>query len=148
MLALFLFGLMGYRAAAVEGVSKARNGFGLASLAFAFYCLFGATGFALDPIMTAFEPPYRLRPVDEHTIVKDQYDEVQSDGRYEDGMARMALYHRHCQDPVIRALGDVREMSLLDLACGDGFYTRRFRDECHANPACSRTIWSILKARS
>lgn len=71
----------------------------------------------------------------EHTIVKDQYDEVQSDGRYEEGMARMALYHRHCQDPVIfRALGDVREESLLDLACGDGFYTRRFRVERGANP--------------
>src|SRR5919108_209303 len=35
---------------------------------------------------------------------------------------------RHCQDPVIfRALGDVGGKSLLDLACGDGFYTRKFR---------------------
>jgi 2-polyprenyl-3-methyl-5-hydroxy-6-metoxy-1,4-benzoquinol methylase len=47
----------------------------------------------------------------------------------------MALYHHHCQDPVIfRALGDIRGKSLLDLACGDGFYTRRFRTECGANP--------------
>ena len=45
---------------------------------------------------------------DQHSIVKETYDEVQSDGRYEEGMARMALYHRYCQDPVIfRALGDV-----------------------------------------
>jgi toxoflavin synthase len=71
----------------------------------------------------------------QHAIVKDQYDEVQSDGRYEEGMARMALYHRHCQDPVIlRVLGDIHGKSLLDLACGDGFYTRRFRFECGANP--------------
>jgi ubiquinone/menaquinone biosynthesis C-methylase UbiE len=71
----------------------------------------------------------------QHTVVKDQYDQAQSDGRYEEGMARMALYHRHCQDPVIfRALGDVDGKSLLDLACGDGFYTRRFRAECGANP--------------
>jgi toxoflavin synthase len=72
---------------------------------------------------------------DQHAIVRDQYDEVQSDGRYEEGMARMAVYHRYCQDPVIfRALGDVRGKSLLDLACGDGFYTRRFRAECGADP--------------
>lgn len=72
---------------------------------------------------------------DPHSIVKETYDEVQSDGRYEEGMARMALYHRYCQDPVIfRALGDVRGKSLLDLACGDGFYTRRFRAECAAEP--------------
>jgi toxoflavin synthase len=72
---------------------------------------------------------------DLHDAVKEKYDEVQSDGRYEEGMARMAVYHRHCQDPVIfRALGNVRLKSLLDLACGDGFYTRRFRSECGANP--------------
>ncbi|MGH9321701.1 MAG: class I SAM-dependent methyltransferase [Vicinamibacteria bacterium] len=47
----------------------------------------------------------------------------------------MAVYHRQCQDPVIfRALGDVRGKSLLDLACGDGFYTRRFRAERGADP--------------
>jgi ubiquinone/menaquinone biosynthesis C-methylase UbiE len=71
----------------------------------------------------------------QHAIVKDQYDEVQSDGRFEEGMARMAVYHRHCQDPVVfRVLGNVHGKSLLDLACGDGFYTRRFRAECGANP--------------
>ena len=63
-----------------------------------------------------------------HDEIKDQYDEVQAQGLYEEGMARMALYHRHCQDPVIfRALGDVGGKPLLDLACGDGFYTRKFR---------------------
>lgn len=72
---------------------------------------------------------------EQHAVVRQEYDDVQSDGRYEEGMARMALYHRHCQDPVIfRALGDVRGKSLLDLACGDGFYTRRFRAECGADP--------------
>jgi len=74
VLALFLFGLLGYREAPVAGVGKARNGFGLLSLGFAFYCLFGTMGFALDPIMTAFEPPYRLRALEEHTIVKDDQD--------------------------------------------------------------------------
>ena len=68
-------------------------------------------------------------------VVKQKYDEVQSDGRYEEGMARMAFYHHHCQDPVIfRTLGDIRGKPLLDLACGDGFYTRRFRTECAASP--------------
>ena len=72
---------------------------------------------------------------DQHEIVKEKYDEVQGDGGYEEGMARMALYHHHCQDPVIfRTLGDIRGKSLLDLACGDGFYTRRFRTECAADP--------------
>ena len=72
---------------------------------------------------------------EQHAVIRQQYDDVQSDGRYEEGMARMALYHRHCQDPVIfQALGDVRGKSLLDLACGDGFYTRRFRSECGADP--------------
>jgi toxoflavin synthase len=71
---------------------------------------------------------------DQHDVVKEKYDEVQSDGRYEEGMARMAVYHRHCQDPVIfQTLGNVRGKSLLDLACGDGFYTRRFRSECGAD---------------
>ena len=74
VLALFLFGLLGYRGVPVTGAGKTRNGFGLASLAFAFYCLYGAMGFALDPVMTAFEPPYRLRPVEEHTIVKDDHE--------------------------------------------------------------------------
>jgi len=72
---------------------------------------------------------------DQHDIVKQKYDGAQSDGRYDEGMARMALYHRHCQDPVIfGTLEDIRGKSLLDLACGDGFYTRRFRTECAANP--------------
>jgi thiol:disulfide interchange protein DsbD len=74
LLALFLFGLLGHRGEPVTGTSATRTTFGIASLGFAFYCLFGTMGFALDPVMTAFEPPYRLRPVDEHTIVKDDHD--------------------------------------------------------------------------
>jgi 2-polyprenyl-3-methyl-5-hydroxy-6-metoxy-1,4-benzoquinol methylase len=81
------------------------------------------------------EPQTKHSRADQHDIVTRKYDEVQSDGRYEEGIARMALYHRHCQDPVIfGTLGDIRGKSLLDLACGDGFYTRRFRTECAANP--------------
>ncbi|MEQ8857425.1 MAG: methyltransferase domain-containing protein [Pseudomonadales bacterium] len=60
--------------------------------------------------------------------LKAQYDDVVAEGLYAEGMARMAVYHQHCQDPVIfSTLGDLRGRSLLDLACGDGFYTRRFR---------------------
>lgn len=81
------------------------------------------------------EPKARSPRNCQHHQVKEKFDEAQSDGRYEEGMARMALYHRHCQDPVIfQALGDVRGLSLVDLACGDGFYTRRFRAECGADP--------------
>lgn len=81
------------------------------------------------------EPQTKHSQADPHEIVKQKYDEAQTDGRYEEGMARMALYHRHCQDPVIfGTLGDIRGKSLLDLACGDGFYTRRFRTECAAHP--------------
>ncbi|MGE3171771.1 MAG: cytochrome c biogenesis protein CcdA [Planctomycetota bacterium] len=73
LLALFLFGLFAYRGAPVEGVSAKRNTFGVLSLGFAFYCLFGTMGFQLDPVMTAFEPPYRLRAHEEHPIVYDDY---------------------------------------------------------------------------
>ena len=80
-------------------------------------------------------PQTKRSEAGQHDVVRQAYDDVQSDGRYEEGMARMALYHRHCQDPVIfRTLGDMRGRSLLDLACGDGFYTRRFRAECAADP--------------
>lgn len=68
-----------------------------------------------------------------HDGVKEQYDNTAA--IFKEGMARMALYHRHCQDPVIfRTLGDIRRKSLLDVACGNGFYTRRFRRECGADP--------------
>lgn len=77
----------------------------------------------------------RQPETDWHETLKQQYDEVQIDGRYEEGMARMSLYHRHCQDPVIfQALGNIRDKALIDLACGDGFYTRKFRTECGASP--------------
>lgn len=58
------------------------------------------------------------RDANGHDNVREQYDEVAS--LFEEGRARMALYLRHCQDPVIfRTLGDLRGKSLLDLACGD-----------------------------
>lgn len=75
--------------------------------------------------------------------VQGQYDEAAS--QFAEGMARMALYHRHCQDPVIfEALGDVRGKSLLDLACGNGFYTRRFREECGAEPVMGVDLSPML----
>lgn len=79
--------------------------------------------------------PTEQLSADQRENVREQYDEVHSDGRYEEAMARMAVYHQHCQDPVIfKALGDIRGKALVDLACGDGFYTRRFRTECGADP--------------
>ena len=83
------------------------------------------------------------RGAERHEHVREQYDEVAS--RFEEGMARMALYHRHCQDPVIfRTLGDVKGKSLLDLACGNGFYTRRFRSECGAEPVLGVDLSPML----
>ena len=75
--------------------------------------------------------------------VREQYDEVAS--RFEEGMARMAVYHRHCQDPVIfRTLGNIRGKSLLDLACGNGYYTRRFSTELGANPVIGVDLSPML----
>lgn len=94
--------------------------------------------------------PHEKQPRRERDVVQEQFDAAQADGRYEEGMARMALYHRHCQDPVIfRALGDIRGKALLDLACGDGFYTRRFRGECGAHPVVGVDLspMQIEKAR-
>lgn len=77
-------------------------------------------------------------PSDRHDSVKKQYDEIHDqaeDSLFAEGMARMAVYHRYCQDPLIfRTLGNIRGKSLLDLACGEGSYTRRFRAECGADP--------------
>jgi ubiquinone/menaquinone biosynthesis C-methylase UbiE len=87
------------------------------------------------------------RDADGHERVREQYDETAS--RFEEGMARMALYHRHCQDPVIfRTLGDIRGRSLLDLACGNGFYTRRFRRECGAEPVMGVDLSPMLIAQA
>lgn len=78
-----------------------------------------------------------------HDGVREQYDETAS--MFEEGMARMALYHRHCQDPVIfRTLGEIRGKSLLDLACGDGFYTQRFRRDCGADPVMGVDLSPML----
>lgn len=78
-----------------------------------------------------------------HDDVQEQYDDAAS--QFEEGMARMALYHRHCQDPVIfNAIGDVRGKALLDLACGNGFYTRRFRVESGAEPVVGVDLSPML----
>lgn len=80
---------------------------------------------------------------DAHGGIREQYDETAL--RFEEGMARMSLYHRHCQDPVIfRTLGDIQGKSLLDLACGNGFYTRRFRRECGAEPVMGVDLSPML----
>jgi ubiquinone/menaquinone biosynthesis C-methylase UbiE len=79
----------------------------------------------------------------DHDGVQKQYDETAA--IFEEGMARMALYHRHCQDPVIfRTLGDIRGKPLLDLACGNGFYTRRFRRDCSAHPVMGVDLSPML----
>lgn len=76
----------------------------------------------------SMKPPKHQSVGGKHESLKEQYDDVLAQGLYEEGMARMAVYHQHCQDPVIfETLGDLRGKSLLDLACGDGFYTRQFR---------------------
>ena len=79
----------------------------------------------------------------DHDHVREQYDDTAS--MFEEGMARMALYHRHCQDPVIfRSVGDIRGKALLDLACGNGFYTRRFRSEGGADPVMGVDLSPML----
>lgn len=83
----------------------------------------------------------------EHDEVREQYDNTAS--QFEEGMARMALYHRHCQDPVIfRTLGNIRGKALLDVACGNGFYTRRFRSECGADPVVGVDLSPMLIERA
>ena len=65
---------------------------------------------------------------------KAQYDDVKD--IYEEGMRNMAEYRTYCQDPVIfKGIGDPTNQSLLDLACGNGEYTRKFRT-AGANPVC------------
>lgn len=39
------------------------------------------------------EQPTKHSGAEQHDTVKQTYDEVQSDWRYEEGMAKMALYH-------------------------------------------------------
>jgi 2-polyprenyl-3-methyl-5-hydroxy-6-metoxy-1,4-benzoquinol methylase len=79
-----------------------------------------------------------------HDRIREEFDEVE-ESIFEEGLARMALYHRHCQDPVIfRTLGNIRGKSLLDLACGNGFYTRRFRTVCAADPVMGVDLSPML----
>jgi thiol:disulfide interchange protein DsbD len=73
LLALYLFGRLQRRGEPAPGVSVRRMVFGVASLLFAVYCVIGASGQPLDFVMTAFEPNYQLRKVEEHAIVTDDH---------------------------------------------------------------------------
>jgi hypothetical protein len=44
------------------------------------------------------EPQSGRSPNGQQSVIREVYDDVQSDGRYEEGMASMAVYHRYCQD--------------------------------------------------
>ena len=72
LMALYLFGAL-RGAAQLTSPSRLRNASGIAVLALSFYCVAGASGLRLDFVMTAFEPPYQIRSVDEHVIVKDDH---------------------------------------------------------------------------
>jgi ubiquinone/menaquinone biosynthesis C-methylase UbiE len=57
---------------------------------------------------------------------KELYDDIKD--FFEEGMRNMAEYRLYCQDPIIfKGVGDLKGKSLLDLACGNGEYTRKFR---------------------
>jgi thiol:disulfide interchange protein len=66
-LAVYLWGLVP-RAT----VGTGRRVGGLASLAFAGYCLYGALGYPLDFVMTALAPAYTLEDLSEKVIVIDE----------------------------------------------------------------------------
>jgi thiol:disulfide interchange protein DsbD len=68
-LAAFLWGLVPRRT-----VGAGRRVGGLASLAFAGYCLYGALGYPLDFVMTALAPAYGARDVSAHELVVDDYE--------------------------------------------------------------------------
>jgi len=60
-----------------------------------------------------------------------QYDYI---GSQYDQYARTATLKRAECYTVFRMVGALDGQRVLDLACGDGFYTRRFRSECGADP--------------
>ena len=74
LLGLFLFGVFARKGSGEGRISATRGISGLAALGFAAYCTVGGFGMRLDFVMTAFEPPYQLRTIDEHQIVKDDYE--------------------------------------------------------------------------
>lgn len=75
-LAVYLWGLWP-RAA----IGNGRRVGGLASLAFAGYCLYGALGYPLDFVMTALAPAYGARDVTRHVVVVDDYEAAASRAR-------------------------------------------------------------------
>ena len=68
-LAGYLWGLLPRRA-----VGNGRRVGGLASLAFAGYCVYGLVGGKLDFVMNALAPAYGLRDVSQHELVVDDYE--------------------------------------------------------------------------
>jgi thiol:disulfide interchange protein len=74
LLGLYLLGPLRSKASGPHTVAGLSKVSGLLALAFAVFCGLGVTGMPLGSIMTAFEPPYQLREVLEHRIVKDDHD--------------------------------------------------------------------------
>ncbi|MBL8750049.1 MAG: thioredoxin family protein [Planctomycetes bacterium] len=56
---------------------------GLASLAFAGYCLYGALGYPLDFVMTALAPAYGRKDVSKHELVVDDYEKALAQAKAE-----------------------------------------------------------------
>lgn len=72
-LAAFLWGLFPR-----AQVGTGRRVGGLASVAFAGYCLYGALGYPLDFVMTALAPAYGARDVSRHELVVDDYEKARA----------------------------------------------------------------------
>lgn len=82
--ALFLLGLIRGRGTPLLGVGKGRVTTAIMFLLLAFYYMYGAMGYKLDPISTALAPNYSAQVVvarggaadERHEIVKDDYDKA------------------------------------------------------------------------
>ncbi|GJO12389.1 class I SAM-dependent methyltransferase [Mycobacterium marinum] len=80
---------------------------------------------------------------DRQELTRQKYNKIAA--QYVAGMINMALYHDLCQKPVIMdALTEAAGKSLLDLACGDGFYTRQFRTLVKAGPVSGSDLSAEL----
>ncbi|TAJ21768.1 MAG: hypothetical protein EPO68_04165 [Planctomycetota bacterium] len=84
--ALYLFGVIRLQGDPAE-VSPTRMSFGVATLLFAIYCLYGALGNGLDRVMTALAPPYSNTLVgavasdagSRALVIKDDYDAARAE---------------------------------------------------------------------
>lgn len=82
--ALYLFGLIRLKDEGPGEIAPGRMVAGLFFFLFSIYCGYGALGHSMDPLMTAFIPPYSTRiaqagvetgtPRTGWTIIKDDYD--------------------------------------------------------------------------